>query len=1338
MLDFIEIRVESVRKDVVQIFPEFIARRSKDLMIKGHSFYAIWDEEQNTWSTNEYDATRMIDREVMNFASKYETQDKKVIKLLKNFSSKKFSEWQQYCKSMPDNYHWLDEKVIFANNNVTKDDFSSLSLPYPLEAGPLDAWDELIGTLYAEPEKDKLEWAIGSIISGDSKFLQKFLVLYGPPGSGKSTFLEILSDMFKGYCGEIDSKALSNGSAFGLESLRDNPLIGIEDEADLSRIEDNTRLNSVTSHAPMIVNEKFKSTYSARFKTFLFLGTNDPVKIKNAKTGIIRRLIDVSPSGLKVPTKRYKELRKKIKFEYGAIAAYCLDKYKALGPNYYDDYIPIRMIDATNTFYNFIQDEIIFFTTDHPEGVSLDMAWRRYKLYCEDANVPYPYPKMIFKQELKNYFESFDELGGPAKSWYSGFKKNIFKLKEVSREVDTWIHLEEQESLFDSGFEGCKAQYSKKDGTPMRAWDTVRTKLMDIDTSREHYVQLPEQIITVDFDKKDENGNKSLKLNLEAASSFPMTYAETSRSGEGLHLVYRYDGDVSELSPVFDTDIEIKTCIGNSAIRRRLTVCNNVPIAKITNLPKRRRKNEVISDAAIRTEVGLRRMIIKNLKKEIHKDTASSINFIKKILDEAYESGISYDVRDMANDILVFASNSTNQAEKCIKVFHEMKLSSDNLEMEKDTDHSLSNIVARDVFISKLDSPAYRNDAVICFFDVEVFKNLFVICWKKLGSSITNRMINPTPDDVADLFTNPNFKWIGFNNRKYDNHIVFARMLGYSNEQLYTLSTNIIKEGVLKHGFLKAYNISYTDIYDFMNAGNKMSLKKWEIKLKIDHVELDIPWDEEVPEELWNKVADYCCYDVQATEATWLNDKVQADFRAREILSDIAGLTVNDTTNACTTKFIIGNDPYPQEKFIYTDLSKEFPGYEFSSTGIDKSRYNPGTKIVKGKSIYRGEDPGEGGYVFATPGIWYWVPVCDVESMHPTSAHKLLIFGKDYTERYWEIVQMRLAIKHGEYDRAKLMFDGKLAKYLEDEKSAKELAQALKIAINSVYGLTSSTFPNKLRDPRNKDNIVAKRGALFMINLKHEVQDRGFTVAHIKTDSIKIADATSDIVDFVTEYGKRYGYKFAKECVYSKMCLVNESTYVAEVVEEDGEKVTPYWTATGDQFKVPYVFKTLFSREEIEFDDLCETKTVTSHMVLDFGEDNGGKRFIGRVGRFVPVKPGCGGGVLLREQDGKYNAVTGTKKPYKDTENPVYYWKEASIVKDNKLFDEIDYSYWDYLVQNAKDTIAKFGDVDQFINGKISAVDVSPNVDDELPFGKAEKVEPVEDFMPKPIFDEVA
>lgn len=214
------------------------------------------------------------------------------------------------------------------------------------------------------------------------------------------------------------------------------------------------------------------------------------------------------------------------------------------------------------------------------------------------------------------------------------------------------------------------------------------------------------------------------------------------------------------------------------------------------------------------------------------------------------------------------------------------------------------------------------------------------------------------------------------------------------------------------------------------------------------------------------------------------------------------------------------------------------PGEELPE-GWSIKPFFPGYVFEGGKSMYRGEEVGEGGYVFAIPGMYGNVALLDVESMHPHSAVAENLFGDVYTQRFKDILDARLAIKHDDFEKARSMLNGALAPYLKDETAAKDLAQALKIAINSVYGLTSASFDNAFRDRRNKDNIVAKRGALFMINLKHEVQKRGFVVAHIKTDSIKIPDATPEIIQFVKDYGKEYGYTFDHEATYERMCLVN-------------------------------------------------------------------------------------------------------------------------------------------------------------------------------------------------------
>lgn len=143
--------------------------------------------------------------------------------------------------------------------------------------------------------------------------------------------------------------------------------------------------------------------------------------------------------------------------------------------------------------------------------------------------------------------------------------------------------------------------------------------------------------------------------------------------------------------------------------------------------------------------------------------------------------------------------------------------------------------------------------------------------------------------------------------------------MGYTNEQLYNLSQKIIS-GSPNCFFGEAYNVSYTDVYDFASAGNKKSLKKLEIEMGIHHQELGLPWDQPVPEDMWTKVAEYCDNDVIATEAAF--HYLKADWTARQILADLAGMTVNDTTNTLTQKIIFGNERKPQDQFHYRNLAE--------------------------------------------------------------------------------------------------------------------------------------------------------------------------------------------------------------------------------------------------------------------------------------------------------------------------------------------------------------------------------------------------------------------------------
>ena len=82
--------------------------------------------------------------------------------------------------------------------------------------------------------------------------------------------------------------------------------------------------------------------------------------------------------------------------------------------------------------------------------------------------------------------------------------------------------------------------------------------------------------------------------------------------------------------------------------------------------------------------------------------------------------------------------------------------------------------------------------------------------------------------------------------------------------------------------------------------------------------------------------------------------------------------------------------------------------------------------------------------------------------------------------------------------------------------------------------------------------------------------------------------------------------------------------------------------------------------------------------------------FVGRIGQFCPILPGCGGGELYSLRDnGNYYSVAGAKG---------YRFLESEVVKNLGKEKDIDETYFLKMVSDAISHISEFGDYDWFVD----------------------------------------
>jgi energy-coupling factor transporter ATP-binding protein EcfA2 len=1360
-LDFLKVYISRGRSTVITA--DFQVCPSKHLLTRAKEFYAIWDEENSIWSTDEARAVAIIDKYIYERAEKLmaDAGERYPVMTMRSFKAGLYKDWLAYTSQIPSRSDiMLDSTVTFADETTTIEDYKSKRLPYNLSYSTPKAYDEIISTLYAPDQRQILEWALGAVLSGQMCYVQKFVVLYGPPGSGKGTFLTIVGEILKGYIATFKAEELAKSGGFASAPFRDNPLAAIDYDGDLSGVEDNTKINAIVAHEPTRLNEKHSREITASLNTLLLVGVNNPIHITDIYSGLTRRLLVVYPSGDKVPKARYNKLMRAMLFELGAIANHCISVYNSLGPAAYDDYKPVDMMHKTDIIINFLSERFDLISSQ--SLITVKTLYAAYVAYCEESNIKRIMPQYKFREAIRPFFDLYyPRLYRDGVQYYSvfeGLKKEMIGIivqdsytdpvpekTTDGMDIPGWLRLHAGEDLLKERLKDCPTQYANSHGVPSTAWALCGTTLADIDTDKLHYVNIQNpQHIVIDLDLRDEAGEKNLLLNLSRAKLFPETYCEVSKSGKGVHLHYIYDGDTAMLCSEVSPGIEIKRFSGGSSLRRLHTLSNNLELTTISaNLPTKGAKP--MEKQALKDEKHLRACIEKALRREIWPNTTPSVQYIKRVLEDARDQGMVYDVSDLKIRVISFAMKSTNNSKTLVAIVLGLPFTSGEPDNEGPIEGSLC-----------VDGISDR-DVQLTFYDVEVFPNLFMFGYLKCPPlsklfSMTREEIyaledqivfrwNPSPEDVrqfifADEYGNEPFLFGGHNVRAYDNHIMMAASMGETPEGLFQRSRVLcdnkasdVEKKAAQHR--QAWNLSWFDTLELCKSlgfqkgrMERRGLKHRQIKYGIRHIENPHPWDEPLAEEYWDELRIYNANDiisnvidfVENLRGSWFS-KCFTSYDMNKRLGNPPSISPWLTDRQVYESCLFGREQNPSRFFPKVDLRKWFPEYELKPNG--EAIYH--SKILGDVKL------GKGGLVIAEQGLHMNVLEADLFSAHPHGIKEMNVFGP-YTPIANGYLEANGAMKRKDFRRA---FEA-LGMTMEDLSNVCEFAfgrpptdeelpsllgepcdtpypyinpkgvrQCIKEFCNQGYGIFAATFSTRARNPHDNGNPVANFSACTVVRGVEAAIEAGGSVKHVKTDSLKMPAVTRQVLDAVFASAEKVGQKFEVEDIYQKFLLLNKSEYAA-FAQSDKQ-----WHFRGKKFLRPYIRKCLFTGEPMVFDDYCETISSQGTLYLVNPDNPSDSEHIGKVGRFIPMPNAASGGrtlvtervlangnkVLEEADDVSNNDECPDGEPAfaysapSGTKGWLWVEKEAYILAYGEDLTHIDHSYYEHMQKAVIDEI---------------------------------------------------
>lgn len=397
------------------------------------------------------------------------------------------------------------------------------------------------------------------------------------------------------------------------------------------------------------------------------------------------------------------------------------------------------------------------------------------------------------------------------------------------------------------------------------------------------------------------------------------------------------------------------------------------------------------------------------------------------------------------------------------------------------------------------------------FYDIEIFKEDALVVFKNIQKETVKIFVNSF-DGLLDLIKGKTL--VGYNNYWYDDHILTGMIDGQTPKQLKRLNDRIIIDG--EKNLKVSPAIKSLDCFQQIDISSP-GLKKIEGNFGKSIIEssIDFTIDRKLTEKELEETIFYCSYDVDTTidvfklrEKSYFEPKQSIVKMLPEKTQKFANNWNTTTISANVLKDRPTNDKWAdirlnKNHLIPNDELFEIVPESAVDMWLDKNRKRKKYTHKEFGCNIEFSFGGLHGVPIGSQKRFENVKLLDVASLYPNIIMKLNALGQA-TTTYKGIVERRLAVKHTD----------------------QELQKALKLVINSCYGLLNNQY-SILYNPKAALSVCIF-GQICLYDLCTRLAPT-CKMVNINTDGVAFTTTNDDYKKVWDEWENDYGFTLEED-----------------------------------------------------------------------------------------------------------------------------------------------------------------------------------------------------------------